>query len=610
MRTWSKHWSKVLVAILGLLTPIGTAGAVAMADAIADTALAYETIEPSRIRLGDFAIIRVTSLDGYLKSVPLPTVPGLTFELLGRSQGLEFVNGKSLPATYIVIRVTPQFLGVFTIPGLTPKSRTLGLEVVTGNEPNPYAFHSQTQFPQPLPVKPAPIPKGVQLKAGGAAFVQLVIPTRAIYVGESVPVDIELGVRPGIVTSLNGAPTLNGGDFTLGNLSRHPERREKVIEGNPFEVMTWHSVLAAVKPGDFSLSVETPLSVKISTKAEEDAAFAAKLGWPFSQITYNGVAPKDVTIASAAAELKVVPLPTQGQPKDFSGAVGEFQVSSDIAPARVAAGDPQTLRLHISGSGNFDRVDSTMFDHLDHWKTYPAKSSFTPSDAGGYKGEKVFEQPLIATRPGEQSIPGLEFSYFNPNTRQYERAHTEPIKVTVAASLAESSLSALAAGQGPNGAAASQSARGLRPDHPRPQGSVGELRPLFFQAPFLTVPATLALILAGSWLAVRPRPTRGISKTAERALAQLDAAARSGDSSSFFEVARNTLVQTFATRWQMSPDQITFTELKARLGTAGEDVERLFALADEAKYSDYAPGSADFQRWLTLIRGQLMGGEK
>ena len=610
MRSRLTQWSKAIVAILGVLAPIATANAVAMADAIADTALAYETIEPSRIRLGDSAIIRVTSLDGYLKSVPLPTVPGLTFELLGRSQGLEFVNGKSLPATYIVIRVTPQFLGVFTIPGLTPKSRTLGLEVVTGNEPNPYAFHSQTQFPQPLPVKPAPIPKGVQLKAGGAAFVQLVIPTRAIYVGESVPVDIELGVRPGIVTSLNGAPTLNGGDFTLGNLSRHPERREKVIEGNPFEVMTWHSVLAAVKPGDFSLSVETPLSVKISTRAEEDAAFASKLGWPFSQITYNGVAPKDVTIASPAAELKVVPLPTEGQPKDFSGAVGEFQVSSDIAPARVAAGDPQTLRLHISGVGNFDRVDSTMFDHLDHWKTYPAKSSFTPSDPAGYKGEKVFEQPLIATLPGEQSIPGLEFSYFNPNTRQYERAHTEPIKVTVAASLADSSLNALAAAQGPNGARTGQSARGLRPDHPRPQSSVSELRPLFFQTPFLAVPATLALILAGSWLAVRPHPARRISKAAERALAQLDAAVRSGNSSSFFEVARNSLLQTFATRWQMSPDQITFAELKARLGTAGEDVERLFALADEAKYSDYTPGAGDIQRWLTLIRGQLMGGEK
>jgi len=71
------------------------------------------------------------------------------------------------------------------------------------------------------------------------------------------------------------------------------------------------------------------------------------------------------TIASPSSELKVLPLPTQGQPKDFSGAVADFQVSSDISPARVAAGDPLTLRLHVSGVGNFDRVDSTLLDRLD-----------------------------------------------------------------------------------------------------------------------------------------------------------------------------------------------------------------------------------------------------
>jgi hypothetical protein len=106
---------------------------------------------------------------------------------------------------------------------------------------------------------------------------------------------------------------------------------------------------------------------------------------------------------------------------------------------------------------------------------------------------------------------------------------------------------------------------------------------------------------------VRPDPTRATSKATERALAQLDAAARSGDSSSFFDMARKMLLQTFAARWQMPPDQITFAELRARLGTAGEDIERLFALADEAKYSDYKPGSTDFQRWLGLVRGQLVG---
>jgi hypothetical protein len=369
-------------------------------------------------------------------------------------------------------------------------------------------------------------------------------------------------------------------------------------------------VLAAVKPGDFSLSVDTPLTVKINARSPEDMAFAAWLGGPFLQSMYNGIAPKEVTITSPSSELKVLPLPTEGRPKDFSGAVGDFQVSSDVSPVRAAEGDPITLRLHVSGTGNFDRVDPSMFDHLDHWKTYPAKSSFTQGDAVGYKGEKVFEQPLIAAQAGEQSIPGLELSYFNPATRHYERARTPPIKVMIATSLADSSLSAPAEAQNPNGAAASQFAQGLRPDHPLPRSSMNELRPLYFQMPFLALPAALALILAGSWFVVRPNPARSTSKATERTLAQLAAAARRGDSSSFFDVARNALLQSFAARWQLPPDQVTFAELKSRLGMPGEDIEQLFALADEAKYSDHEPGSTDFQRWLGLIRSQLTGERK
>lgn len=604
MRIWPIHWSKVLIAVAGLLAPM------ADANAMANAALAYETVEPARIKLGESAIMRVTSLDGYLDNIKLPTVAGLKFEMLGRQEGLEFLNGQSSPAWYILIRVTPQFVGVFSIPGLTPKSPTVGLEVVTEGAPNPYAWHSQKPTPPPAPVSKAPIPKGIQLKAGGAAFIQLVVPSRAVFVGESVPVDIELGVRPGIVTSLNGLPTLSGGEFTLNNLAKQPLRRDQIIEGSSFLVMTWHSAVTAVKPGGFSLSVETPISVKIDTRSDEDRAFAARLGWPFSQIPYKGIAPKDVTIASPASELKVLSLPAQGRPNDFSGAIGDFQVSSDTTATRVTAGDPLTLRLHISGVGNFDRVDSSMFAHLDHWKTYPAKSSFTARDASGNKGEKVFEQPLIAALPGEQSIPALEFSYFNPNTQQYERARTQPIKVTVAASLADRSLTALAEAQGANGTATGRSSSGLRPDHHGLRGSVRELRPLYFQAPFLAIPATLALLLAGSWLVVRPQPARALSRAVERTLAQLDAAARSGDAASFFEISHKALLQTFADRWRMSPDQISSTELKARLGTVGEDVDRMFALADEAKYSQYEAGGTDFQRWLGLVRDQLLGGAK
>jgi hypothetical protein len=584
------RWSKIFIASLCLLAPVEYA----MAQTLDE--LAFETIEPSRIKLGESAILRVTSF-GRIKDVALPTIPGLIFETMGRSQGFDFVNGSTLPATFFLIRVTPQFAGMFSIPGLAPNSRSIGLEVVKGDEPNPYTWRSQQ--PAPAPVVTASLPKGVQLQAGGAAFVHLAIPARPVYVGESVPVQIEVGLRAGIVTSVNGLPTLKGSDFTFNNLSKHPERREETIEGGAFVLLTWHSALAAVKPGEFALSAQAPLTVKMSTLSAADRAVASRLAFPLLQSMYSGIAPREMTIESSPFQLKVLPLPTEGQPDNFSGAVGEFRVSSDVSPANVTAGEPLILRLHISGAGNFDRVDSTMFDHLDHWKTYPAKSSFTPSDAVGNEGEKVFEQPLIAAQPGERSIPGLEFSYFNPNTHQYERAQTPAIKVMVAASLAS--------GVSLDGAVVTGATRGLRPDHRIPQNQVSELRPLYFRVPFLIIPTTLALLLAGSWFAVRPRAARAISKAAERVLAKLDAAARTGDSSSFFEVAREALLNNFAIRWQMPVDQITVAELKARLGTSGEAVERLFAIADEAKYSDYDSGRTDFQHWLSLIRGQLAG---
>jgi hypothetical protein len=573
------RWIRIMLALMWLLAAAGES----MAQAV--DALAYETIQPSRIKLGESATIRVTGFSR-LKDIELPSIPGLVFENLGRSQGFDIVNGTPIPATFILIRVTPQFTGVFTIPAFTPNSRSIGLEVVTADAPNPYTWRSQT--PAPPPARVVALPKGVQLQAGGGAFVHLVLPSRAIYVGERVPVQIDVGLRPGVVTAVNGLPTLEGSGFTFDNLSKEPERREEAIEGGSFVVLTWRSALAAVKPGDFSLSAQAPVTVKISTLSAADRAITARLASPLLLSLYNGIAPKEMTIASSPSRVKVLPLPEAGKPDDFSGAVGEFHVSSDISPASVAVGEPLTLRLHVRGTGNFDRVDATMFDHLEHWKTYPAKSSFT-------EGDKTFEQPLIASQPGEQSIPGLQFSFFNPGTRRYERVQTPATIVTVAAT-AIGGLSRLAR---------SGAIPGLRPDHSSRQGFVADLRPLYFQLPFLTIPATLALLLAGGWLAVHPRPAGVNARATAHAIAQLDATAQAGDVSGFLEAARLTLLQTFAARWQMRADQVTLPELKARLGVMGEEVERLFALADEARYADHQPGAIDFQRWLQLIRSQL-----
>jgi hypothetical protein len=131
---------------------------------MADLALAYETVEPSRIKMGETATIRVTSLDGYLENVELPTVPGLTFEDHGAHAGPR-IRQRQIDSR--LVHPDPghaAFAGVFTIPGLTPKSATVGLEVYTGDAPNPYAWRSQKPAATPPPMSKAPVPKGIQLK--------------------------------------------------------------------------------------------------------------------------------------------------------------------------------------------------------------------------------------------------------------------------------------------------------------------------------------------------------------------------------------------------------------------------------------------------------------
>jgi BatD DUF11 like domain len=590
-------WSKLAAGI--------TVCIVVATGARADASLSYETIQPAKIVIGESAILRITSLDSELRDVKLPNVSGLTFEVLGHTRAMEFNNGIASESSSIVIRVTPQIAGIFSIPGPTPKSQPLILEVLTDRNAGnpPLALNGKAPRTPPPPTPKTGNTAGIHFEADGSAFVQLKMPKRAVYVGESVPVDIEVGVRPGMVTALNGLPSVKGGDFTLNNLSRQPERREEILDGKPFLKFVWHSVLAAVKPGDFTLTVDTPLTVKISTRPAEDEAFANLLGGPFLQNFYSGIVPKELTVTSQPSELHVLALPTSGRPADFTGAVGTFKVSSDVSALQIPAGDPLTLRMHVSGEGNFDRVDTQMLDRNEQWKTYPPKSSFSSTDPVGYRGEKIFEQPLIAAQSGEQTIPGLSFSYFDPETKRYERAQTAPIKVAVDVSRAANSLKAP---EGPKSGSrlANRTGDELRPDHALTPPSAS-LVPLYLQPRFLAIPATLALLFAGGLIALRRAPHRVASKAAERALAHLSELARIGDSSRFYVAARELLLHSFAQAWHVPAEEITASELDAHLDRDAAQIGRLFALADEAKYSGRATEGSDLSQWLQLVSRHL-----
>ena len=596
--------------------------AIAVTIFAAGTALAAApsvdaAIEPSQIALGESARLTILTSGSGTLSVSLPVVSGLEFRVVGQSRQVQIINGAAIESTTTIVRVTPDVAGIFTIPGVTPKSPPLVLQVnpSTGNGSSSLPNNGASPGVAPL-IPGGSNASGVRLTPDGSAFVHLEIPKHEIYVGESIPVQIHVGMRDGFVASINGLPKLNSGDFTLNNLSHQPERAAKVIDGKPFTVLTWRSVLAAIKPGTFSLTFETPLTVRIRTRPQRESTLDDLLGDPFLQNIFGATVPKNVAVTSPEAPFTVLPLPAQGKPPDFSGAVGTFKISTDISSAKNTAGDPLTLRLHVNGTGNFDRVESSMLGADAQWKTYEPKATFNPADTTGYRGEKIFEQPLIASQPGTHTVPALNFSFFDPGTRRYETARSSPLSVMVSPSAADSAASEPPPPPSAAGAPADEAHTGLRPDHAAAEARVDSLIPPYFQPRYLGFSSVLALLFGGGWVALRRRERNAHDVQRERErlrlqmtrslLEQMAAASADGDAAVFFNSARSALQQTLSARWQVAPGQITIADVDARLeGGDRDDIRQIFALADEANYSGGDLQAADFEHWTQLVRRQF-----
>jgi hypothetical protein len=602
-----RRWRAAIAAI----AIYGVAAATAWAAAAIDA-----TIEPSQIEVGESARLIIYTSGGGTLSVPLPVVSGLEFRVVGQSRQIQMINGRTIESTSTIVRVTPDEPGIFTIPGLTPTSPPLVLRV-TPSSGGSSRFGNGAPPGVTPPVPGGSTPSGIHLTPDGSAFVHLEMPKHEIYVGESIPVEIQVGMRDGFVASINGLPKLNNADFTLNNLSRQPERAPKTIDGKIFTVYTWRSLLAAVKPGTYSLAFETPLTVRIRTRPQRDSMLDDLLGDPFLQNFFGATVPKDITVFSPEAAIKVLPLPTEGRPADFSGAVGTFKITTDISSAKSTAGDPLTLRMHVHGAGNFDRVESSMLSGDGNWKTYEPKASFNSADPTGYRGEKIFEQPLIASQPGNQTIPALNFSYFDPAAHRYETVRSSPLSVTV-------SPPADSANEPPPantpGAPADASHGGLRPDHALTDARVATLTPPYFQPRFIGLSSVLALLVGGGWITLRRRERDALDtqRQRERAraeltqalLAKMGAASAAGDAPVFLNSARSALQQSLSMRWQIPPEEISEDLIDARLEDADrDDIRQIFALADEANYSGDDLQAADFERWTEIV-GRRLAVEK
>ena len=151
---------------------------------------------------------------------------------------------------------------------------------------------------------------------------------------------------------------------------------------------------------------------------------------------------RSVLLQSEELQIEVLPLPEQGRPAEFTGAVGRFQLSVEAQPTQVAVGDPVTLRVLVEGEGNMAAVQPLQVDAAAGVKLYDPKVEEEERITNGvYGGRRLFEYILIPEQGGTMNIPPLRFAYFDPHQARYEVLKSAPIAIRSEGSVEEEGVS-------------------------------------------------------------------------------------------------------------------------------------------------------------------------
>lgn len=139
-----------------------------------------------------------------------------------------------------------------------------------------------------------------------------------------------------------------------------------------------------------------------------------------------------VTMRSNPLTLKILPLPNQGKPERFSGAVGQYRMSAAIDKAEVKTGEPVTLRVIVEGRGNLKNLPEPALPDLDGFERYESTRHDQISiQDGSIAGSIVFDYLLIPRTQEAISIGPVVFDYFDTALKQYRTVRSEPIRLNV-----------------------------------------------------------------------------------------------------------------------------------------------------------------------------------
>ncbi len=121
-----------------------------------------------------------------------------------------------------------------------------------------------------------------------------------------------------------------------------------------------------------------------------------------------------------------------GKPSSFKGAVGSFTFTPTISTNEIRANEPITVTLKISGTGNQKLIQNPEVEFPTNFELYdPTIVNDLTAGPNGLSGTRTVEYLVIPRYEGDYSIPAIEFSYFDINSRSYKTVKSPTYSLTV-----------------------------------------------------------------------------------------------------------------------------------------------------------------------------------
>lgn len=277
-------------------------------------------------------------------------------------------------------------------------------------------------------------------------FIKVDVNTKSCYEGEPIVASYKLYTRLRSESKVSRRPSFNGFSvYDMVDPSIEPSGIEK-LNGKDFNVyLIRKAQLFPLQSGPLELDAAevenavTFLKADYAMKDNGQNLPALLRAFEADDVSNAGVKTERVSIKSNPVTVTVKSLPVASKPASFDGAVGKFSIEASVDKKEVGTNDAATLKVIVKGEGNFGVINAPVVKWPAALDAYDAsaKEDFL-KNLVPLRGYKTFEFTFVPKEAGAVVIPPIEFSYFDPKSKQYNTVHTDSLHIKAVSAKANS----------------------------------------------------------------------------------------------------------------------------------------------------------------------------